>query len=91
MSNFWTDQEIFQLLIHCFQMLIFVVIAVIAFSVGKLVTSVFLLADTLINMTKTKLSTIYRFILSWCYFWCLGFLLRRRLRMNNSPALAEMA
>ena len=62
MSNFWTDQEIFQLLIHCFQMLIFVVIAVIAFSVGKLVTSVFLLADTLINMTKTKLSTIYRFI-----------------------------
>ena len=43
-------------------MLIFGVIAVIAISVGKLVTSVFLLADTLINMTKTKLSTIYRFI-----------------------------
>ena len=62
MSNFWIDQEIFQLLIHCFQMLIFGVIAVIAISVGKLVTSVFLLADTLINMTKTKLSTIYRFI-----------------------------
>ena len=62
MSNFWIDQEIFQLLIHCFQTLIFVVIAVIAFSVGKLVTSVFLLADTLIKMTKTKLSTIYRFI-----------------------------
>ena len=60
--KFLIDQEIFQLLIHCFQMLIFVVIAVIAFSVGKLLTSVFLLADTLINMTKTKLSTIYRFI-----------------------------
>ena len=44
MSNFWIDQEIFQLLIHCFQMLIFVVIAVITISVGKLVTSVFFIS-----------------------------------------------
>ena len=42
-------------------MLIFGVIAVIAISVGKLVTSVFfLLADTLMMMTT--LSTIYRFL-----------------------------